>query len=99
MQLADTSPDDDSSAFIQALFPLILEFKDNKKIIFFRYFVLFIILRLIIFYFTNYYVFFEKIYNLLYIKAFLDIAMMSIFFGLTIFFNLKLMKKLFNYRS
>jgi len=42
---------------------------------------------------------FEKIYNLLYIKAFLDIAMMSIFFGLTIFFNLKLIKKLFNYRS
>ena len=60
---------------------------------------IFIILRLITFYFTNYYVFFKKIYNLLYIKAFLDIAMMSIFFGLTIFFNLKLMKKLFNYRS
>jgi len=85
--------------FLIALFPLILELKDNKKIIFFKYFVLFIILRLIIFYFTNYYVFFEKIYNLLYIKAFLDIVMMSIFFGLTIFFNLKLMKKLFNYRS
>jgi len=84
--------------FLIALFPLILELKDNKKIIFFKYFVLFIILRLIIFYFTNYYVFFKKIYNLLYIKAFLDIAMMSIFFGLTIFFNLKLMKKLFNYR-
>ena len=82
--------------FLIALFPLILELKDNKKIIFFKYFVLFIILRLIIFYFTNYYVFFEKIYNLLYIKAFLDIAMMSIFFGLTIFFNLKLIKKLFN---
>ena len=85
--------------FLIALFPLILELKDNKKIIFFKYFVLFIILRLIIFYFTNYYVFFEKIYNLLYIKAFLDIVMMSIFFGLTIFFNLKLMKKIFNYRS
>jgi hypothetical protein len=85
--------------FLIALFPLILELKDNKKIIFFKYFVLFIILRLIIFYFTNYYVFFEKIYNLLYIKAFLDIVMMSIFFGLTIFFNLKLIKKLFNYRS
>jgi len=85
--------------FLIPLFPLILELKDNKKIIFFKYFVLFIILRLIIFYFTNYYVFFKKIYNLLYIKAFLDIAMMSIFFGLTIFFNLKLMKKLFNYRS
>jgi hypothetical protein len=85
--------------FLIALFPLILELKDNKKIIFFKYFVLFIILRLIIFYFTNYYVFFEKVYNLLYIKAFLDIAMMSIFFGLTIFFNLKLIKKLFNYRS
>ena len=85
--------------FLIALFPLILELKDNKNIIFFKYFVLFIILRLIIFYFTNYYVFFKKIYNLLYIKAFLDIVMMSIFFGLTIFFNLKLMKKLFNYRS
>jgi hypothetical protein len=85
--------------FLITLFPLILELKDNKKIIFFKYFVLFIILRLIIFYFTNYYVFFKKIYNLLYIKAFLDIAMMSVFFGLTIFFNLKLMKKLFNYRS
>ena len=68
-------------------------------LIFFRYFVLFIILRLIIFYFTNYYVFFEKIYNLLYIKAFLDIAMVSIFFGLTLFFNLKLIKRLFNYKS
>jgi len=85
--------------FLIALFPLILELKDNKNIIFFKYFVLFIILRLIIFYFTNYYVFFKKIYNLLYIKAFLDIAMMSVFFGLTIFFNLKLIKKLFNHRS
>ena len=78
--------------FLIALFPLILELKDNKKIIFFKYFVLFIILRLIIFYFTNYYVFFKKIYSLLYIKAFLDIIMMSIFFGLTLFFNLKLIK-------
>jgi len=85
--------------FLIALFPLILELKDNKNIIFFKYFVLFIVLRLIIFYFTNYYVFFKKIYNLLYLKAFLDIAMMSIFFGLTIFFNLKLIKKLFNHRS
>jgi hypothetical protein len=78
--------------FLIALFPLILELKDNKKIIFFKYFVLFIIFRLIIFYFTNYYVFFKKIYSLLYIKAFLDIIMMSIFFGLTLFFNLKLIK-------
>jgi hypothetical protein len=85
--------------FLVTLFPLILELKDNKKIIFFKYFVLFIILRLIIFYFTNYYVFFKKIYVLLYVKAFLDIVMMSVFFGLTMFFNLKLMKKLFNYRS
>ena len=80
--------------FLIALFPLILELKDNKKIIFFKYFVLFIVLRLIIFYFTNYYVFFKKIYVLLYVKAFLDIVMMSIFFGLTLFFNLKLIKKL-----
>ena len=82
--------------FLIALFPLILELKDNKKIIFFKYFVLFIILRLIIFYFTHYYALLKEIYSLLYIKAFLDIAMMSIFFGLTLFFNLKLMKKLFN---
>ena len=68
-----------------------------KKI--FKYFVLFIILRLIIFYFINYYVFFQKIYVLLYVKAFLDIVMMSIFFGLTLFFNLKLIKQLFNYKS
>ena len=80
--------------FLITLFPLILELKDNKKIIFFKYFVLFIILRLIIFYFINYYVFFKKIYVLLYVKAFLDIVMMSIFFGLTLFFNLKLIKKL-----
>jgi len=85
--------------FLIALFPLILELKDNKNIIFFKYFVLFIILRLIIFYFINYYVFFKKIYVLLYVKAFLDIVMMSIFFGLTLFFNLKLIKKLFNYKS
>lgn len=81
--------------FLIALFPLILELKDSKKIIFFRYFILFIILRLIIFYFTNYYVFFQKIYSLLYVKAFLDLVMMSIFFGLTLFFNLKLIKRLF----
>ena len=85
--------------FLIALFPLILELKDNKNIIFFKYFVLFIILRLVIFYFTNYYVFFKKIYSLLYVKAFLDVVMMSIFFGLTIFFNLKLIKRLFNYKS
>ena len=85
--------------FLIALFPLILELKDNKKIIFFKYFVLFIILRLIIFYFTNYYVFFKKIYSLLYVKAFLDVVMMSIFLGLTLFFNLKLIKRLFNYKS
>jgi len=82
--------------FLIALLPLILELKDNKNIIFFKYFILFIILRLIIFYFTNYYVLFKEIYSLLYVKAFLDIAMMSIFFGLTIFFNLKLIKRLFN---
>ena len=84
--------------FLIALFPLILELKDNKKIIFFKYFVLFIILRLIIFYFINYYVLFKKIYNLLYLKAFLDIIMMSIFFGLTLFFDLKLIKRLFNHK-
>ena len=81
--------------FLIALFPLILELKDNKNIIFFKYFILFIILRLIIFYFTNYYILFKKFYNLLYLKAFLDIVMMSIFFGLTLFFNLKLIKGLF----
>ena len=85
--------------FLIALFPLILELKDNKNIIFFKYFVIFIILRLITFYFTNYYVFFKKIYDLLYVKAFLDIIMMSVFFGLTLFFNLKLIKRLFNYTS
>ena len=85
--------------FLIALLPLILELKDNKKIIFFKYFILFNILRLIIFYFTNYYVFFKKIYSLLYVKAFLDVVMMSIFLGLTLFFNLKLIKRLFNYKS
>ena len=85
--------------FLIALFPLILELKDNKNIIFFKYFVLFIVLRLIIFYFTNYYVLFKKIYSLLYVKAFLDVVMMSIFFGLTLFFNFKLIKRLFNYKS
>ena len=85
--------------FLIALFPLILELKDNKKIIFFKYFILFIILRLIIFYFINYYVLFKKFYNLLYLKAFFDVVMMSIFFGLTLFFNLKLIKRLFISKS
>ena len=79
--------------FLILLLPLVIKLKDNFKIKIFQYLFYFILFRYIFFIFSNYFIMFEKYFTLLYIKAFSDIVLVSLFTAICVIINIKILKQ------
>ena len=79
--------------FLILLLPLVIKLKDNFKIKIFQYLFYFILFRYIFFIFSNYFIMFEKYFTLLYIKAFSDIVLVSLFTAICVIMNIEILKQ------
>ena len=79
--------------FLILLLPFIMKLKDSFKIKIFKYLFYFILFRYIFFIFSNYFIMFEKYFTLLYIKAFSDIVLVSLFTAICVIINIKILKQ------
>ena len=79
--------------FLILLLPLVIKLKDNFKIKIFKYLFYFILFRYIFFIFSNYFIMFKKYFILLYIKAFSDIVLVSLFTAISVIMNIEILKQ------
>jgi len=79
--------------FLILLLPLIIKLKDNFEIKTFKYLFYFILFRYIFFIFSNYFIMFKKYFTLLYIKAFSDIVLVSLFTAICVIMNIEILKQ------
>ena len=79
--------------FLILLLPLVIKLKDNFKIKIFKYLFYFIFFRYIFFIFANYFIMFEKYFAFIYIKAFSDIVLVSLFTAICVIMNIEFLKQ------
>jgi hypothetical protein len=79
--------------FLVLLLPFIIKLKDSFKIKVFKYLFYFILFRYIFFIFSNYFIMFKKYFTLLYIKAFSDIVLVSLFTAICVIMNIEILKQ------
>ena len=79
--------------FLILLLPLIIKLKDNFEIKIFKYLFYFVLFRYIFLIFSNYFIMFKKYFALLYIKAFSDIVLVSLFTAICVIMNIEILKQ------
>ena len=76
--------------FLILLLPLVIKLKDNFKIKIFKYLFYFILARYIFFIFANYFIMFKKYFAFIYIKAFSDLVLVSLFTAICVIINIEI---------
>ena len=79
--------------FLILLLPLVIKLKDNFKIKIFKYLFYFILVRYIFFIFANYFIMFKKYFAFIYIKAFSDLVLVSLFTAVCVIINIEILKQ------
>ena len=79
--------------FLILLLPFIIILTDNFKIKVFKYLFYFILFRYIFFIFSNYFIMFKKYFDLIYIKAFSDLVLVSLFTAVCVIINIEILKQ------
>ena len=79
--------------FLILLLPFIIKLKDSFKIKIFKYLFYFILFRYIFIIFANYFIMFKKYFTFIYIKAFSDIVLVSLFTAICVIMNIKILKQ------
>ena len=79
--------------FLILLLPFIIKLKDSFKIKIFKYLFYFILFRYIFVIFANYFIMFKKYFTFIYIKAFSDIVLVSLFTAICVIMNIEILKQ------
>ena len=79
--------------FLILLLPLVIKLKDNFKIKIFKYLFYFILARYVFFIFANYFIMFKKYFAFIYIKAFSDLILVSLFAAICVIINIEILKQ------
>ena len=79
--------------FLILLLPLVIKLKDSFKIKIFKYLFYFILFRYIFIIFANYFIMFKKYFTFIYIKAFSDIVLVSLFTAICVIINIEILKQ------
>jgi len=79
--------------FLILLLPLIIKLKDNFEIKIFKYLFYFVLFRYIFLIFSNYFIMFKKYFAMLYVKAFSDIVLVSLFTAICVIMNIEILKQ------
>ena len=79
--------------FLILLLPLVIKLKDSFKIKIFKYLFYFVLFRYIFLIFSNYFIMFKKYFAFIYIKAFSDLVLVSLFTAVCVIINIEILKQ------